>query len=247
MITLSNGLTLDTDGDGNYFPATSTAATSTAAAPISYTPGPLTVDPNQAVEDPSKVNAQVMRAQWDDYYQNVRPIEDELLKQYSDFNFTDEMQQAYQRVAAQQGIAADARGRIMQRQGITQTAEQKAANDRNASLGNALDITTATNQTQRNLYDRNLAGINDLYAVGSGVGRSAQAALSQAGGLADARNNQNDANKAAYKAQRQSQLLSGAGLGASLGMTAGLGSLAAAGTASAGFGGAALGALLTFF
>ena len=163
------------------------------------------------VDDPEKAFADITRQDYENYVQDYRQFENELIAAKDDTSLID---RAPEDAAKQAEIARGVQERNISRYGgaglsIAQRQEQQRALQRQGQLGLAGGLNTAR-VAQRDINQTTLA---DLINIGQGVNRSSLSSMGTA--------SQNAAAKAsAYKNAKAAHTSSMVGLGSSLAATA---------------------------
>ncbi len=163
------------------------------------------------VDDPEKVFADITRQDYENYVQDYRQFENELIEARNDTSLID---RAPEDAAKQAEIAKGIQERNISRYGgaglsIAQRQEQQRALQRQGQLGLAGGLNTAR-VAQRDINQTTLA---DLINIGQGVNRSSLSSMGTA--------SQNAAAKAsAYKNAKAAHTSQMVGLGSSLAATA---------------------------
>ena len=164
-----------------------------------------------SVDDPEKAFADITRQDYENYVQDYRQFENELIAAKDDTSLID---RAPEDAAKQAEIARGVQERNISRYGgaglsIAQRQEQQRALQRQGQLGLAGGLNTAR-VAQRDINQTTLA---DLINIGQGVNRSSLSSMGTA--------SQNAAAKAsAYKNAKAAHTSSMVGLGSSLAATA---------------------------
>lgn len=164
-----------------------------------------------SVDDPEKAFADITRQDYENYVQDYRQFENELIAAKDDTSLID---RAPEDAAKQAEIARGIQARNISRYGgaglsIAQRQEQQRALQRQGQLGLAGGLNTAR-VAQRDINQTTLA---DLINIGQGVNRSSLSSMGTA--------SQNAAAKAsAYKNAKAAHTSQMVGLGSSLAATA---------------------------
>ena len=164
-----------------------------------------------SVDDPEKAFADITRQDYENYVQDYRQFENELIATKDDTSLID---RAPEDAAKQAEIARGVQERNISRYGgaglsIAQRQEQQRALQRQGQLGLAGGLNTAR-VAQKDINQTTLA---DLINIGQGVNRSSLSSMGTA--------SQNAAAKAsAYKNAKAAHTSSMVGLGSSLAATA---------------------------
>ena len=164
-----------------------------------------------SVDDPEKAFADITRQDYENYVQDYRQFENELIEARNDTSLID---RAPEDAAKQAEIARGVQERNISRYGgaglsIAQRQEQQRALQRQGQLGLAGGLNTAR-VAQKDINQTTLA---DLINIGQGVNRSSLSSMGTA--------SQNAAAKAsAYKNAKAAHTSSMVGLGSSLAATA---------------------------
>lgn len=119
--------------------------------------------------------AAITRSQWQNFLQNYRPVEEDLIARAMQTDFSAEGDEAGQtaRVAAATGRGMLARN--MSRLGTRMTAEQADAVRRRSQLGESKAVAGAENATRRTLYDSRGNLLAGLVNVGRQAASGVQA------------------------------------------------------------------------
>jgi hypothetical protein len=126
----------------------------------------------QRDEVASGKRAALIRAQWSDYKQRFRPVEDKLISDmgsgiHSKFN-QEGLENAQKSVNTAYGGAVDMQNRDMARMGITNNAQQQQAMDATVDINKSQSMDNATNSARQWDIDRKNA------VISGGLGNTAQ-------------------------------------------------------------------------
>lgn len=164
-----------------------------------------------------QIQADITRAQWEDFQERYIPVENDLLALASTSSANaaaddsgNYMERAFANTTGQLG-------RQNQGLGAPVSARTQAAMDRQTDVAKASGIATAENLTRRAVDERNLNLMGDIIGIGKGINSSASNMANQAGGLATQRKLANDQ----ISSQNQQSALSGALGGAAMGFQMG--------------------------
>jgi hypothetical protein len=133
------------------------------------------------VSDPEATNSALLRQDYNDYVQDFRPFEEQLLASVDDTSLVDRVPED---VRKQQKIAEGIQSRNLSRYGgaglsIAQKQEQNRALQRQGAIGLAGGLNTARIAQD----ERNKKTLSDLINIGQGLNRSAMAGLGNAANL----------------------------------------------------------------
>lgn len=179
------------------------------------TPAALMVNPAMGAWNPSQLNTDISRAQWQHFRDTYIPAENDVFAML-DRDIEGEVGAAQERIAKSYKNAEAADARVMQQYGAQPTPEQAAAIKRRRGLQKALDIAGTSNMMRETWEDNRLQGLADMINIGRGISGSAGEMAGQAAGMAAAREAANEQAKAAHKAQTMSTAGTLAGLGLAL-------------------------------
>jgi hypothetical protein len=129
------------------------------------------IDPGLAQTDPSKVNAQLLEYQREDFMTRYRPLEDAAIAEYM---------KSPEQAAKQAGLAAASpfnramgmNERAMGRRGAQMTGDQRSAVRSGLGLAKARGVGNAENLMRRQVRDRNIEGLGTMIGIGKGISGS---------------------------------------------------------------------------
>lgn len=158
--------------------------------------------------DPRKIQAKLSRAQFEDYKQRFRPLEDLLFA---------EVDKPIKPVYANRELISGIGARDRSRYGVSLGEDEAGYQRRGLDLSSALADVDAENTARQATRDRQLNLLTNITGLGRDLAVQAGDAIGTASGLANQRNNYNEQ----LKAQQQSSTLSSIGTGAGLGFAVG--------------------------
>jgi hypothetical protein len=118
--------------------------------------------------------ADVARAEWQDYLARFKPIETALMNQTTYDNpdlFNQNIAQAQSAINTSMDTGAVNQNQLLQRYGVSQTADYATANSRLNDLNRQAALVDAANRIRQNLVDRN-------YQIATGSTMSAPVPIS---------------------------------------------------------------------
>jgi hypothetical protein len=212
-----------------------------------YNPSAYTVNTGLAASNPDQASADLVNKQNAYFQARGKPLETAAIGDITNPNMP---RTIADRAGAGARSAFDAtRGmeeRQLRRFGVRISPDKQRSINRNFGLERALVDVGARNQAFGATEDAQVQLGGDALQIGRGIAGQATQGLSTAGSLATARQSAARQAADAQSASRIGSMASGAGLGAAVGLTAGIGTLAAGslGAAAAGGGiGAGIGLL----
>jgi hypothetical protein len=167
----------------------------------------------QALESRS---AQLTRSQWQHFLDVYRPVEQDLLRQAMQTDFSKEGDEAGQMAAASLRSSQGTLSRNLSRVGASMTPEEAAAVRRRANLSMGRATAGAENTARRTLSDTRTNLLRGIVGIGRGVATSAT------GGIQNAADNAAQQEMALAQGRQNAQnttLAAGASLAAALIMT----------------------------
>lgn len=172
------------------------------------------IDPNQAAADPNAAANQLTRAQYQDWLDRYKPVEDQAVSLVQQ-DTEPLVQRAGDAVGRAYDASAGATQRNLSRYGITADESTTAAIARRRGLMRALDVAKTNNNLRNTLEDARVAGLGQLIDIGRNVNNSATQNLSSAASLQTARENAGAQNAAAASGARKGLFGTVLGVGAS--------------------------------
>lgn len=139
--------------------------------------------------------AGITRAQWANFLETYRPVEDEVLRTAMDRDLTQEGDAAGQTAAAGVNASRGVLSRNLSRSGASLTAEERAALGRRTGSTLAKSISQAENTTRRGLREHRTDLLRGAVNIGRGVSATASGALQSVADMAAQR-------EATYQQQR---------------------------------------------
>lgn len=139
-----------------------------------------------AEQNPEKSQAAMLRADWDDFQERFKPIEDELIER-SQRDGNEEADRAISLTREGHTQAEESMERDLARTGQTVSSEQRAAIKARRGLAGATDAVNAGNQTRRHVDEQNTNLQGDLIGIGRGISGRASDGMNTAAGLAAGR------------------------------------------------------------
>ncbi len=166
--------------------------------------GDFSVSSLPAVSDPDATYANITRQEYEDYVNNYRQFELDLIKQaQTDTSLIDQAREDSVNAAeVTQGIAE----RNLQRYGANLTPVQQQEMSRGLQRSNTLGGIQSVNDARIAQRESNTALMSDLINIGQGVNRASQSQLGTSAANAAARQQQYEAARAQSKAQTYSTI-----------------------------------------
>lgn len=166
--------------------------------------GDFSVSSLPAVSDPDATYANITRQEYEDYVNNYRQFELDLIKQaQTDTSLIDQAREDSVNAAeVTQGIAE----RNLQRYGANLTPVQQQEMSRGLQRSNTLGGIQSVNDARIAQREANTALMSDLINIGQGVNRASQSQLGTSAANAAARQQQYEAARAQSKAQTYSTI-----------------------------------------
>jgi len=160
--------------------------------------------------------ARISRDEFDRYLEMYRPLEDKTIDSLNESTVASSMERA----GGEQVRARQALERMRGRYGTEVNPTMMAAEARQNNLSGALNTMTAGNTAKLRDLDNQRQTLAGLLNVGQTVRQESMGNYSAASGLEGARNQANQANKAAYKQQQAANRNATIQAGATLAMAA---------------------------
>lgn len=186
-----------------------------AAVPASTSSGALSMSASEAAANPEAAQAELTRAQWDDYVARYQPLENQAF-QILGSSEAEAVANAGQYADQSSATAEGNLQRDIGRRGLSVTAEQATAMSRQSKNQAILNNMGAKDAARRAVQDRNLQATTDLISIGKGIAGSASESLNSAASMSASRNAANDAAKAQSKSQNIQTAGTLAGLAAAI-------------------------------
>ena len=158
----------------------------------------------QEVKDPDKVYAQITRDEYNDYVENYRGFEEELLERAQ--NDTTLIDDARENAAGASALMTGLAERNRARYGANLTPAQQQQMQRNLSQANTLGLAQSVNDARIAQKELNQSAIGDLINIGQGVNRSSLNQMQSAAQNATSRKNAYEQARAASKASTYSAI-----------------------------------------
>ncbi len=171
--------------------------------------GPQQLSHGSSSSSPDAAAAAVTRDQWQHFLDFYRPLEDQILKEAMQTDFTREGDEAGATAAASVNASRGSLARNLSRAGTSLTAEEQRAVSRRQQGSLTKAIARAENTTRRGLKDSRGQLLAQIVGIGRGVANTASAGLSNVADLAAQR-------EAAHQQQRSQAQASNMAAGASV-------------------------------
>jgi hypothetical protein len=166
--------------------------------------GDFSVSSLPGVSDPDKTYADITRREYEDYINNYRQFELDLIDQAQ--NDTSLIDQAREDSVNAAGITSGIAERNLQRYGANVTPAQQQEMSRSLQRSNTLGGIQSVNDARIAQREANTAILSDLINIGQGVNRSSQGQLGTSAANAAARQQAYESARAASKAQTYSTI-----------------------------------------
>jgi len=170
--------------------ATSPAATSGAQGTGNWLTTAVTNSPDATA-------ARVTRGQWAHFQNTYRAVEDDVIKQAMNTDFSAQGDEAGATARSAVNASAGAASRNISRSGGSLTAEEQGALNRRKDMTLAKSAGRAENTTRRTLSDTRTNLLAGIVGIGNGVSNTAMSGLSSAADAAAQRGIANDQQRAA--------------------------------------------------
>lgn len=154
------------------------------------------------VDDPDQAYADITRGEYQDYVNNYRRFEEDLIEQAQ--NDTSLIDAAREDAALAGQLSQQVAQRNMGRYGGTLTPVQQQEMQRASQRGNTLGAVQAVNDARIAQKEANTRLLSDLINIGQGVNRSSQQQLGSAAADASSRRQAYESARAASRAQTYS-------------------------------------------
>ncbi len=154
------------------------------------------------VDDPDQAYADITRGEYQDYVNNYRQFEEDLIEQAQ--NDTSLIDAAREDAALAGQLSQQVAQRNMGRYGGTLTPVQQQEMQRASQRGNTLGAVQAVNDARIAQKEANTRLLSDLINIGQGVNRSSQQQLGSAAADATSRRQAYESARAASRAQTYS-------------------------------------------
>ena len=158
---------------------------------------------------PDATAAAVTRDQWQHFLDFYRPLEDQILQEAQQTDFTQEGDEAGATAASSVNASRGSLARSLSRAGTSLTAEEQRAVSRRQQGALTKAVGRAENTTRRGLKDSRAQLLGQIVGIGKGVSNTANAGLQNVADLAAQR-------EALHQQQRAQARNSNIGTGASL-------------------------------
>ncbi len=146
---------------------------------------------------PSQQSARVTREQWAHFQNTYRAVEDDVIKQAMNTDFSAQGDEAGATARSAVNASAGAASRNISRSGGSLTAEEQGALNRRKDMTLAKSAGRAENTTRRTLSDTRTNLLAGIVGIGNGVSNTAMSGLSSAADAAAQRGIANDQQRAA--------------------------------------------------
>lgn len=147
-------------------------------------PGANRLSTNTTNANPDAIAAGVTRDQWQNFLEFYRPLEDKILKQAQQTDFTAEGDKAGATAAAGIGASRGSLARSLSRSGSSLTAEEQRAVRRRQQSSLVKAVSRAENTTRRGLKDSRGQLLAQIVGIGRGVANTATSGLQNVADLA---------------------------------------------------------------
>ena len=154
------------------------------------------------VDDPDQAYADITRGEYQDYVNNYRQFEEDLIEQAQ--NDTSLIDAAREDAVLAGQLSQQVAQRNMGRYGGTLTPVQQQEMQRASQRGNTLGAVQAVNDARIAQKEANTRLLSDLINIGQGVNRSSQQQLGSAAADASSRRQAYESARAASRAQTYS-------------------------------------------
>ena len=180
----------------------------------------MNVGIDEARTDPSKVHAQITRAEWADYMERFSPIEHEVLNDISSFDYTAAGDDAGQSFGQSFSLGEAQTSRRLRASGTSLTDGERAGLDRRRSLGLTAGIAGAETSARAGAKTDNDSLMRTMLGYGRASAITANSSLAAAGGMQNSREAAYLANKTAADAANRSSASQAVGLAMGIGAVA---------------------------